>query len=162
MANPAKLEINSWIETVRKQLEVAESTNRNSASHNNAARGKRNRGSAAPEPSEAQAALIALEDLQKLLTTRIDEIDQLELDFLERSQRLEAATTQLEEQFKAVAASQVESAQLSPSSSTPATNWSVTDGEPTAIQQLAVQQLPATDLASMADQVANQVADQVC
>ncbi len=99
MANPAKLEINSWIETVKKQIDRAAESDR----ANN--RGKRGRGPATPEPDEAQAALIALEDLHKLLAARSEELDLHELEFLERSQRLESAATQLEEQVRQVSLS---------------------------------------------------------
>ena len=158
MANPAKLEINSWIETVRKQLEQAENASRNSSGRSNAVRGKRNRNGVDSDPTEAQAALIALDDLQKLLTTRVEEIDQLELEFLERSQRLDAAATQLEEQFKQVAAQQT-------SYAIPPSTWAVnaeTPATPTSESSSASLECVANRMADrVTDQIANQVADHV-
>ncbi len=124
MANQAKLEIDSWIETVRKQLEQAEQTTRS-----NFGRGKRNGGPGTHEPNEAQAALIALEDLHKLLATRAEEIDLHELEFIERSQRLEAATSKLEHQIKQLSATNQKSAD-SQSASTQPSCWNSLDDSP--------------------------------
>ena len=159
MANPAKLEINSWIETVRKQLEQAAQTARASSPRN-----KRNRGSNPPEPNEAQAALIALEDLHNLLATRAEEIDLHELEFIERSERLEAATSQLEDQIKQLAAARQKSDERSddahPSNEPPC--WNANDdsqtAHPRAEQQSIQQSLPIEVVDSIAERITGQLA----
>ncbi len=149
MADPAKLEINSWIETVRKQIEQSEkanSANRN-ANRSNANRGKRGRGNVPAEPSEAQAALIALTDLHNLLVTRAAEIDQHELEFAERSQRLDAATTQLEEQLKQLTAKQSASRDTDSVSSA----WAIDTAQPQST-------LPSP---SSSDETADRIAERI-
>lgn len=160
MANPAKLEINSWIETVRKQLEQAAQTAGAGSSRN-----KRNRGSAPPDPNEAQAALIALEDLHNLLATRAEEIDLHELEFIERSERLEAATSQLEDQIKQLAAARQKSEERSNDahhSSEPPPCWNASDDSqaayPRAEQQASQQSLPIEVVDSIAERIAGQLA----
>ncbi len=153
MADPAKLEINSWIETVRKQIEQSEKANNATRSPNrgSANRGKRGRGTITAEPSEAQAALIALNDLHNLLVTRAAEIDQLELEFAERSQRLEAATTQLEDQLKQLTAKQSASRDSDPITSA----WAIDTAQPQATQPSPL----STD--ETADRIAERVANRL-
>ncbi len=143
MANSARLEVNSWIETVRSQLDQASQI-------------ASNHGSGTPEPSEAQAALIALEDLHKLLTTRAEEMDLHEVEFLERSRRLEAAATQLENQFKQFSAADHKSAE-SPLPGNSSSGWNPLDAFPQAAQTATTQPL-STDIAdSIAERVASQL-----